>query len=77
MQDAFMEYSTIQLDISRITLYRPCLYREVSQLYSSSFMHSAKRPHSLLCAVFFRRSPFSVMNKPQHTSRHQAEAFMP
>ena len=77
MQDAFMEYSTIHLDISRITLSRPCLCREVSQLYSGSFMHSAKRPRSPLCAVFSRRSPYSVMNKPQHTSRHQAEAFLP
>lgn len=63
MQDAFMEYSTIHLDISRISLSRPCLYREVSQLYSGSFMHSAKGLHSLLCAVFSRRSRFSVVNK--------------
>lgn len=58
-------------------LSHPCPYREVSQLCSGSFIHSAKRLHSLLCAVFSRRSPFSVMNKPQHTSRHQAKAFLP
>lgn len=58
-------------------LSHPCLYREVSQLCSGSFRHSDKCPSFPLYAVFLRRSPSSVMNKPLHTHRHQPEAFLP